>query len=483
MQGSRLVHIFACRKQVSELFFQPPDGASDAEHHQHRCHGQSDEVTEEQPRRPHTERESEQITHRQVEHPIREEGDRRDDAHILQTAQDADRDVLQTVRQLVERHEEHQFRRDGDDFGIGREELRNVVAQGDECHRCKAAPGKNQMIGCLGCQRQLADVACSVAVRNPDGRRRTDGGNDHPGAVVDRDGDLVGADGQRAQPAHHDGGADERGALQKHLRSDRRTDPHERAHGFPMVVAERESLEIGPVAVARTEVTDHQQRRHDAGQQRSQTGSRGAHFGHAEMPVDEHPVEPDIGEVRDDGYDEFRMGVADALQELFEGEKEHDERHAVRQQPIVGQCHIDHLDRLPEAIKQRNAGQLQEGRNDAEQRVEQDAVLKQDGRIATVALGEKLADERRQPHRHADGRDEKDEGNRAAESDCREGYGIIAAILADHDVIGQLGQYLADLGQYDRQCQPDIGGVLRSVCFETVHRGTKIRKVEGRSKR
>ncbi len=310
-------------------------------------------------------------------------------------------------------------------------------------------------------------------MRNPDGRRRTDGGNDHPGAVVDRNGDLVGADGQRAQPAHHDGGADERGTLQKHLRGDRRTDPHERAHGFPMVVAERESLEIGPVAVARAEVADHQQRRHHTGQQRSQAGPRGAHFGHTETAVDEDPVEPDVGEVRDDGYDEFRMGVADALQKLFEGKKEHDERHTVGQQPIVRQCHVDHLDRLSEAVEQRDAGQLQEGRNDAEQRVEQDAVLKQDGRIAAVALGEQFADERRQPHRHADGRNEKDEGDRAAERDRREGYGVIAAVLADHDVVGQLGQYLADLGQYDRQRQPDIGCVLRSVCFEAVHREGK----------
>ncbi len=140
------------------------------------------------------------------------------------------------------------------------------------------------------------------------------------------------------------------------------------------------------------------------------------------------------------------MGVADPFQELLECEKEHDEGHAVCQQSVVGQRHIDHFDRLPEVIEQRNAGQLQDGRRNAEQRIEKDAVLEQGCRFLPVALRVQFADEGCQPHRHADGRDEEDESDRAAESDRGERQGIIAAVAAHHDIIGQLGQNLADLG-------------------------------------
>ena len=193
------------------------NAAADAQDEHHRSGREPEREAHEKSRRSHAEREAEQVAHRQVEQPVGDEGYRHDDFHVLDAAQDADRDVLHAVGQLVERREEHQFRGNGDDFGIRGEERRNPAVEGDEAQGGKGVPGQYQMVRRPGRQRQFPDVARPVAVRDADGRRRADGHDNHEGAVAQRHGNLVGAERLLAEPAHHDAGADEGRGLEEHL--------------------------------------------------------------------------------------------------------------------------------------------------------------------------------------------------------------------------------------------------------------------------
>ena len=326
------------------------------------------------------------------------------------------------------------------------------------------------MVRRLGRQRQLPDVAGTVAVRHADGGGRTDRHDDHEGAVADRNGDLVGAHGLLAEPAHHDASADERRGFEEHLHRDRKPHVQQVLHRGPRIVAGREPVEVAAVFVAVVEVADHQDRGDDAREQRTQPGTLGTHFGEPEAAVDEHRVEADVGHVGDDRHDHLDLGVAHAFEKLLECEEEHDERHAEYQHLVVGDGHVDDLDRLAEVVHERDDRILYGGHREPEQRVEQDAVLQQPGRLLAVALRVEFAHEGRHAQRDADGGDEKDEEHRPAERYGGQRHRIVAAVAADHQVVGHLREDLSQLRQYDGQGQPQVGFVLVFVFRETVHR-------------
>ena len=222
--------------------------------------------------------------------------------------------------------------------------------------------------------------------------------------------------------------------------------------------------------MAVVEVADHQDRGDDAREQRTQPGTLGTHFGEPEAAVDEHRVEADVGHVGDDRHDHLDLGVAHAFEKLLECEEEHDERHAEYQHLVVGDGHVDDLDRLAEVVHERDDRILYGGHREPEQRVEQDAVLQQPGRLLAVALRVEFAHEGRHAQRDADGGDEKDEEHRPAERYGGQRHGIVAAVAADHQVVGHLREDLSQLRQYDGQGQPQVGFVLVFVFRETVHR-------------
>ena len=243
----------------------------------------------------------------------------------------------------------------------------------------------------------------------------------------------------------------------------------------PRVVAGRESVEVSAVFVAAVKVADHPDRGDDARQQRAEARAFGAHLGESVAAVDEDPVEADVGQVGDDRDRHFDFRVAHAFEELFEGEEQHDERHAVNQHLVVGDGHIDHFGGLAEMVEQRDGGILHDGHRQAEQSVEEDAVLQQARRFLAVALGVEFAHEGRHAECDADGGDEEDEEDRAAERHGSQRRGVVSAVAADHKVVGELRQDLAQLREHHGQRQPQVGLVLVFVCCEFVHRCAKVR--------
>ncbi len=57
----------------------------------------------------------------------------------------------------------------------------------------------------------------------------------------------------------------------------------------------------------------------------------------------------------------------------------------------------------------------------------------------------------------------------AAERHGGQRHGVVAAVAADHQVVGYLRENLAQLRQYDGQGQFQIGLVLIFISRETVH--------------
>ena len=211
------------------------------------------------------------------------------------------------------------------------------------------------------------------------------------------------------------------------------------------------------------EVGDHEDRGQDAREQRAESGALGAHLRETEVAVDEDPVEADVGQVGDDRDDHLDLRVAHALEELLEGEEEHDEGHAQDKHPVVGDGHVDDVDRLPHLVEQRDGGVLQRADGEAQHREEEDAVLKQRGRAAPVSLRVELPDEGREAEGHADRGDEEDEEDRSAERYGGQRRGVVASVTADHDVVGDLYEDLPQLGHHDGQGQFQIGFVLLFV--------------------
>ena len=121
------------------------------------------------------------------------------------------------------------------------------------------------------------------------------------------------------------------------------------------------------------------------------------------------------------------------------------------------------FDRLAEVVHERDDRILYGGHREPEQRVEQDAVLQQPGRLLAVALRVEFAHEGRHAQRDADGGDEEDEEYRAAERYGGQRHGVVAAVAADHQVVGHLREDLSQLRQYDGQGQFQIGFVLSFV--------------------
>ena len=223
------------------------------------------------------------------------------------------------------------------------------MAARDEYDGCQCVPCQHQMVGGFGRQRKVRNVACAVAVGDADRGGGADRQHDHEGAVAERRGDLVRADGHLVEPSHHDARADKGRSLEEHLQRDGNPHAQQSSDALLREVRQAEAFEVDFVARA-AEVADHQDRHQDAREQRAEAGTLGAHRLEPEAAVDEYPVETHVGEVGQDGDHHFDLRVADPFQELFEGEKEHDGSHAVSQHPVVGDRLSDHFRGLSEVM-------------------------------------------------------------------------------------------------------------------------------------
>ena len=379
---------------------------------------------------------------------------------------------MDAVRQLVNGDQQDQLRGQVDHFGVGGEESRNDVTERDERDGGEEVPGDDQVVGGLCRQSQLLQAAGAVAVGDADGRGGTDRSYDHEGAVAQGHGDLVGADGRLAQPAHHDTGADEGRGFEKHLQGDWKAHTQQCADRFDRIVAGRESLKIGAVFLFFVEIADNHDRHGDARSEGAEPRTRGTQFFESEVAVDENPVQADVHQVAENHHDHFDPGVSDAFEELLEGKEKHDERHAVSQQLVIRYGHIDHFDGLSHVVHQRDDGQLEAADQESQQCVEHHAVLQVLRRFVSVALGVEFADQRREAQCDADAGDEEDEEDMLQgkfeqpvqrERSGGQRRGVVASVTADHDVVGDLYEDLPQLGHHDGQGQFQIGFVLLFV--------------------
>ncbi len=194
-------------------------------------------------------------------------------------------------------------------------------------------------------------------------------------------------------------------------------------------------------------VTRHQEGEQGPREQRSQTGTLGAHLPEPAMAVDEHPVQSHVQRVAENRGDHLDLRVPDPFEELLEGEEEHGEGHAVEDHAVVGDSHVDHLAGLPHVVEQRGDGVEQAGCQQADAEIEHQTALQQLGRAFAVALGVEFADQGRQPEGDAYGGDEEDEEDGAAERYGSQRQRVAAAVAADHQVVGELHQHLPQLGE------------------------------------
>ena len=84
--------------------------------------------------------------------------------HILQTAQDTDRDILHAVPELIEGHKEHHIGRQADHLLVVGEEVRNGVAEEDKDQRSDDTPPQDKVVGGLRGELQLLEILRTVAV-------------------------------------------------------------------------------------------------------------------------------------------------------------------------------------------------------------------------------------------------------------------------------------------------------------------------------
>ena len=208
--------------------------------------------------------------------------------------------------------------------------------------------------------------------------------------------------------------------------------------------------------------------------------SRRSHRFETAMSEDEDPVQHDVHQVASDDDHHRHDGVAHPFEKLLEREEEHDGRHTESHEPVIGNRQVDHLGGLSHAIHERNDGQLHGGDQKTQHGVEDHGVFEIIRRTALVALREPLAHERGQPQRQPHSGDEEDEEDRAAERHGSQRRGVVSAVAADHEVVGELRQDLAQLREHHGQRQPQVGLVLVFVCCEFVHRCAKVRIISGK---
>lgn len=227
-------------------------------------------------------------------------------------------------------------------------------------------------------------------------------------------------------------------------------------------------------------IGQHHQRHADPRDQRRQTGARRAHFGEPALAVDQQIVEPYVDRVRSQHDDHRRARIAHAFQKLLESAVHHERHDRPRQIAEIGPRLSDDLGRLPHPVHQSLQPQQQRQQDDSGRGIQHERILKQSGRAAQIALGVRLADQRRQPQRNAHAPEHEDDEHGSAERHAGQRQ---RAQPADHRVVGQLHDDLPDLRQHHRHGQRQVLPVLRqpipefSFPSETFHRSAKITRI------
>ncbi len=104
------------------------------------------------------------------------------------------------------------------------------MAKSDEKESRKSIPYQHKMIGGLGREGKLPDVAAAEAVRHAYGRSRSDGYDYHEGTISESVAYLIGTHGFFAKPSHHYAYAHKSRRLKKHLHGYRQAYLEQTAH-------------------------------------------------------------------------------------------------------------------------------------------------------------------------------------------------------------------------------------------------------------
>ena len=224
--------------------------------------------------------------------------------------------------------------------------------------------------------------------------------------------------------------------------------------------------DVGAHATAHSEVADHQNWHTHARYEGRQTCTRSTHLGRTQIAIDEDPIQKDVQCVADDHDDHCGSGVAHAFEKLLEGSVQHYGDHSPRHIAVVGQCHIDHLDGLPEVIHQRFECQLQCGDNHAHKRIEHYGIAQVGCHFAAFATGVERTDDGGQSERNADTENEQNEGNTTSESGRSEWQ---RAEASDHCVVGKLHHHLTQLREHHGGSQAEQRAIVRSIYREFMY--------------
>ena len=183
-------------------------------------------------------------------------------------------------------------------------------------------------------------------------------------------------------------------------------------------------------------------------------GADRAHRRESELPVDQDPVEQDVGQVGEHNHDDDRTQPAERLQALAEHDEEKERQNARREAHAVGGGQRHHVRGLAEQRENRGSGCEQDRARDRQKKREDDAPLYATRHRGRVTRPEGLGHDRIEHHQRAHAEHGRHEEVEVAQGHRREPLG---RDMADHDGVDHAHAHDADLDEDDRQRQVQHG--------------------------
>ena len=448
----------------------PVEFLSEPHMEEHGGDRQPDDEADPHADRPHPQREGADQPDRQRDNYIGYEGIDHRPAYIGQAAQHSRPDTLHSVGVLEESRTEDKRRGNVDDNRVGCEEHRNTVAQANHQEGADRVHHQHEMDTGIRRHPRGIQIALAQLVGDTYGGGTADANRQHKGEVGNLRGNLIGGNRLLAQPSDNDGGESEDKGLNPRLHTDGRSDlPQLSKHGADRPAAS--VAEIPPPLPAAPDEDKEKDRQQRARDKRGNARTRRAHSGQSEMTVDKDVVECNIQEVHDNGYNHCHGGIAQAFQELLFGAEKEKRHKGNDNEQIVHARILDHQRVLPQRAKKRYERRQRHHRQDNEHKRENHTRPQEMGNACVLGavrrrrslVPDLAADQRRDAHQSAHGKDHDREENGIGQGHRRQGSG---GVVPDHHRVHQTHQRRTSMSEHDRQGNLQIATVIRYVVTE-----------------
>ncbi len=264
--------------------------------------------------------------------------------------------------------------------------------------------------------------------------------------------DLMGGQGDGADPADHDGGQRERGGFHTHLQGERPAQGIEPVKVGAVDGCAGEAVSVGAVA-GQFEEEDGENEQHDDAREKCGNARAGqAQFGKSAHAVDEQPVAGDIEQVAAEQNPHGCAGIHDAVCELPEGVEQQDEYEGRQYGQIVRLDERHELGGLAEFVEVAVQDGHAEGEKNACGGVDGKRVLEFAADTCTVACSGEFADDGGESVGKARAADDDEAEQVVDEAGGAQRFGVV---VPDHHGVGESQDDDADLADDDGSAQYD----------------------------